>query len=137
VNNISLRLEDNVMVLLDNTSLVILANNNISLESVGKGVPVCRERLGDLATGADLNVEEPDGCVGEILDRVDAVTLARNDLDSDLVIVNLGDGDLRATEVAIPRFASLQILGKVNPKLKTDICTAILVLSGHFSVHNA
>jgi hypothetical protein len=68
VNNFALRLKNNVVVLLHNTLLVILANDNLPLEGVGKSVPVGRQRLSNLATGLDLNVEEPDGCVGEILD---------------------------------------------------------------------
>ncbi|KAI6763093.1 hypothetical protein HG530_009073 [Fusarium avenaceum] len=76
VDNFTLRLEDNVVVLSDNTALVILTDDDIAFKRVGKGVPVRRQRLANLASGTDLDVEEPDRSVGEILHRVDAVALA-------------------------------------------------------------
>ncbi|KAI6757649.1 hypothetical protein HG531_003474 [Fusarium graminearum] len=115
VNNIAFRLENNVVVLLDNTLLVIIANNDLSLEGVGKGVPVGGKRLGDLATGLDLNIEEPDG---------------------DLVVVNLGDWDLWSLEITVARLAGLELLGEIDPELKTNVGAAVGILLGHLCMHD-
>lgn len=67
VDNLALRLKDNVVELLDNTALTVLANDDIALEGVGEGIPILRKGLSDLATRANGNIEDPNWGIGKVL----------------------------------------------------------------------
>lgn len=135
VDDVALGLKDDVVELLNDSALVILSNNHVALEGVGKGVPVLGKRLGDLSARADLNVEDPDGGVGEVLDGVDAVALAGDDLDGHSVVVDLGDGDLGGAEITVARLAGLEVAGQIDPQLETDV--GVKVLGGHLAVDDS
>lgn len=137
VDDIAGLLKDDVVVLLHGTLLVLFADEHVALEGIRKGVPVLGQGLDDLAAGADGDVEDPDGRVGEVLDRVDAVALARDDLDGDAVVVDVDGGDLGGAQVAVPRLARLEVRRQVHPQLEPDVGAAVGVLARHLGVHDA
>lgn len=106
-----------------------------ALQRVREGVPSRREFLGDGPARSDRHVEEPHGRVREVLERLDALAAAGDDFDLDLAVVGLCDGDLGGPEIAVPRFARLEVLGEVDPELHANV--DIFGLYGHFGVHDA
>lgn len=104
-------------------------------QRVGKGVPPLRQFLRDLPARPDGHVQEPHRGVREVLERLDALTLAGNHLDLDLAVVGARDGDLAGAQVAVPRFAGLEVLGQIDPELHADV--DVLGLDGHLGVHDS
>jgi len=137
VDVVALLLEDDVVELLDGARLVAGAEDGGAGEGVGEGVPALGQGLGDAAAGADGDVEDPDGGVGQVAHRVDAVRLAGDDLDGDAPLVDGGDGDLGGAQVAVSRLAHLEVLGQVDPELHADVGAAVGVLARHLGVHDA
>lgn len=137
MDDVALGAEDGEVVLLHLPAVVALAEVDVTLEDVREGAPVLRQGLGDLGARAELDVDDPDGGVGEVLDRVDAVALARDDLDGGLAVVDLDLGDLGGAEIAVARLARLEVGGEVDPELEADIGAAVWVLAGHLGVDDA
>lgn len=137
MNDIAFLLEKDVVVLLGLFGLGPLADDDVAVENVGEGVPALGEGLGDLCAGAQEEVEQPDGGVGELLDGVDAVALAGDDLDGGAAVVDGDGGDLGGAEVAVAGLAVLELLGQVDPELEADVGSAVVVLAGHLGVDDA
>ena len=127
--------EDDVVKLLNLRLGVSLPKEGVALEGVGESIPPRRQRLYYATARFDHEVEDPDGCVREVLDGVDAVALSRDDLDDDLTIVGCGLGDLGGGEVAVARLAQLEVLGQIDPELEPHVGGAVRVLARHFGVH--
>ena len=137
MDDVAGRVEDGVVVLGDLLLLVAVADADVALEDVGEGVPAGGEGLLDPGAGAELDVEDPDGGVGEVLDGVDAVAAAGDYFNGDLVIVGLDGGDFGGAEVAVARLAGLEVAGQVDPELDADVGAAVGVLARHLGVHDA
>lgn len=137
VHHVALLLENDVVVLLDLSAGITLAEEGVSLEGVGESVPPLGQGLRDAAAGPNPDVEDPHGRVCEVLDRVDTVALPRDDLDRDLFVLRRSLRDLGGAEVAVAGLARLEMLGKVDPELKADIGRAVRVLARHLGVHDA
>lgn len=137
MNNIAFLLEEDVVVLLSLLGLSSLADDDVAVENVGEGVPSLGEGLGDFGAGPQEEVEQPDGGVGELLDGVDAVALAGDDLDGGAAVVDGDGGDLGGAEVAVAGLAVLELLGEVDPELEADVGPAVVVLAGHLGVDDA
>ena len=105
-------------------------------EGVGERVPARGEGLGDAAAGAEGDVEDPDGGVGEFLDGVDAVALARDDFDSSLPIVDGYGRNFLRTQVAVAGLDGFELLRQIDPELDADVRAAVSVRAGHFRVHD-
>lgn len=137
MDDIAFLLEEDIVVLLSLLGFGSLADNNVAVKDVGKGVPSLRKSLGNLCTGAQEEVEQPDGGVGELLDGVDAVALSGDDLDGGTALVDGDGGDLGGAEVAVARLAVLELLGQVDPELEADVWPAVVVLARHLGVDDA
>ena len=137
VDHVTGAVEDDIVVLAGRLLRAAEAKGGGALEHVGEGVPALRDGLGQLAAGLDVDVEDPDGGVGEVLDAVDAGRLARDDLHLDAPLVGGGAGDLGGAQVAVARLAHLEVLGQVDPELQADVGAAVGVLARHLGVHDA
>ncbi len=135
-HSVAFLLKDNIVVLAHGRLFFADAKGGRTGERIGEGVPADGEGLGDFPTRSDCDVEDPDGRVGELLDAVRAVRLARDDLDRHVAVVDLDGGDLRRSEVAVSRLARLQFLRQVDPQLHSHIRAPVGVLSGHLGVHD-
>lgn len=134
---LAILVEDDDVVLVNLAAGLALAVVGGTVEDVGEGVPPLGQGLGDLGAGPHLDVEDPDGGVGQVLDRVDAVALARDDLDGSLAVVDLDDGDLGGAQIAVAGLAVLELGGQVDPELEADVGLVVRVLVGHLGVDDA
>lgn len=134
---IALLLEEDVVILLGLVGLGSLTNSDMAFKNVGKGVPPLGKRLGDFCAGPQLEIEQPHGCISQLLDRVDAVALARDDFDGDAAVVDVDFGDLGGAQVAVAGLAVLELLGQVDPELEADVLAAVGLLAGHLGVDDA
>lgn len=105
---VALLLEDDVVVLADGRRLLLddvvgqlLSRVDAAVQEargagqgVGESVEALGKGLDEAAAGLDGHVEKPDGRVGELLDAVDAVALAGDDLDVDLGVIDVDKWDL-------------------------------------------
>lgn len=137
MDHIALLFEEDVVILLGPLGLGSLADSNVAFKNVGEGVPPLGKSLGDLCAGPQLEVEQPHGGVGQLLDGVDAVTLARDDFHGDAPLVDVDGGDLGGAQVAVAGLAVLELLGQVDPELEADVLAAVGLLAGHFGVDDA
>jgi hypothetical protein len=135
VHHLAILFEDDVVELANLGSRIPLAEEGVALKGVGKGIPALGQRLRDLAPWPDGDVEDPHGGVREVLDGVDTVALARDDLDGDLAVVRRDLRDLGGAEVAVAGLAGLEVLGEVDPELQAYVGGAVGVLAGHLGVH--
>lgn len=135
------RLREDDVVVLRNLLLVqrvaAAGHEHGARQRVRKRVPARGQRLRDATARPDCNVEQPDGRVGQLLQAVDAVALARNDFDADLAVGRGGLWDLRGPQVAVAWFARLERLGQVDPELHADVRAAVCVLSRHLGMHDS
>lgn len=106
-------------------------------QGVREGVPALGQFLADLPAGPDGHVEHPDRRVGQISDGIDAMALARDDLDVDPAVVGLHVWDLLGPEISISGFDGLELFGKVHPKLRGNDGSTVPRVSGHLRVHDA
>lgn len=137
MDHVALLLKEDVVILLGLLGVCSLADSDGALKNVGEGVPPLGEGLGDFGAGAQLEVEQPHGGVGQLLDGIDAVALARDDLDGDAPLVGLDLGDLGGAQVAVAGLAVLELLGQVDPELEADVLAAVGLLAGHLGVDDA
>ena len=84
-------------------------------ERVCERVPVLGQLLRDAAAGLDRDVEDPDGGVGEVADGVDAVAAAGDDLHRHFAVVDFDSRYLVCSQVPVPRFHRLELLGQIDP----------------------
>lgn len=134
---ITFLLEEDVVILLGLLGLGSLTNSDIALKNVGKGVPSLGKGLGDFGAGPHREIEQPHGGVSELLHRVDAVALARDDLYGDAPLVDLDLWDLGGAQVAVAGLAVLELLGEIDPQLEADVLAAVGLLAGHLGVDDA
>lgn len=137
VDFVAFLFKDNVVELLDLCAGSSFAVVGLTVEDVREGVPALGDGLGDLGAGLHGNVEDPDGGVGEVLDRVDAVRLAGDDLDGDLAVVDFYLGNLGGAEIAVAWLAGLELLGEIDPELEADVGASVGVHAGHFCMDYA
>lgn len=137
MDEVSFSFEDNVVILLNLSALLTLANPGVSIKGIGKGVPPLGKGLRDFGARPKGDIEDPNGCVGEVLDGVYAVALARDDFDGGAAAVDIDGGDLGGAKVAVAWLAGLEMLGKVDPELETDIWATVGGFDGHLSVDDA
>lgn len=139
VDGVALHVEDGIVILSHNLPIAIpfLADNGAPLENVGKRVPPLRQRLHHLGARPEGDVEDPDGRVGEVLDRVHAVALSGDDLYGRPAAVDVHGGDLGGAEVAVARVAVLEGLGQVDPELEADVGAPVGVGARHLGVLDA
>ena len=136
-HGIALLLKDDVVIGADGRLVFADAEGGGAGQGIGEGVPADGKGLGDLAPGGDCDVEDPDGGIGEFLDAVRTVGLARDDLDGHFPVVDLDGRDLGRAEVAVARLATFQFLRQVDPELHADVGAAVGVLARHLGVHDA
>lgn len=137
MNDVAILLKDDVVELLNLCAVLSLSIPGAPLEDVGEGVPALWQGLRDAGAGPQDDVEDPHGGVGEVLDRVDAVALAGDDLDGGPAGVDVDGGDLGGAEVPVSRLAGLEALGEIDPQLQADVGLAVVGLAGHLCVHDA
>ena len=114
-HGVAFLLENHIVILADSRLFFADAKGRGAREGVGEGAPANGQRLGDFAAGADADVEDPDGRVGQFLDAVGAVGLAGDDLDGHVAPVYFDRGNLAGSKIAVSGLARLEFLGKVNP----------------------
>lgn len=137
VDFVAFLFKDNVVELLDLCAGSSFAVVGFTVKDVGEGVPALGDGLRDLGTGLHSNVEDPDGGVGEVLDRVDAVRLTGDDFDGDLAVVDFYLGDLGGAEIAVAWLAGLELLGEIDPELEANVGASVRVHAGHFCMNDA
>ena len=130
-------LKNNIVEFLDQLGRVVGSKHRGAAQDVRKRIPALRQRLRDLPPGLDVDIEDPDRGVCEVPNRVDTMRLARDDLDGDTAIVNVGGGDLTGVQVAVPGLAQLQLRRQVHPQLHPHVGATVGVLVRHLRVHDA
>lgn len=129
-----LQLKHNIMILRHGP--LLRPKQRRALKRVQKRIEPLGNRLLDPPARLDRDIQQPDGRVRQVLDGINPVALARDDLHADLAVVRLGGGDLLGAQVAVPRLARLELAGEVHPQLQARVGAAVGVLRGHLAVHD-
>lgn len=74
-----------------------------------------RQRSVESATRLHSDIQQPHGCICQLLQRINTICAARDDLDLNLSILRLCDGDLFGAQIAIAGFAVFELGGEVDP----------------------
>lgn len=136
-DGVALPLKNNIVKASDGRAVLAFAKRRRSRQGVRKRIPALGQRLDDLPTRPDGNIKDPNRGVSEVLDAIDAMGLAGDDLDMDSAVVDVDAGDLGGAEVAIARLALFQLLRQVDPQLHALVGAAVGVLPRHLGVHDA
>lgn len=135
-DDVALGVENNIVVLRHGLLALASAKRRRPTQRIRKRVPASRDLLLDGAARPEGDVQDPNRRVGQLLDTIDAVRPARDDLDVDAAVVGIDGRDLGGAQVAIARLDRLQPLRQVDPQLQADVGATVGVLARHLGVHD-
>ena len=132
-NRIALLLKNNVVELPNRHLVGANTKGSASAKGVGKRIPSSRQLLDNASAGLDLNVQQPHGCVRQLLHAIHTMTPPADDLDVYLPFVDVNLRYFGRAEIAVARLALLELLGQIDPELHTNGSGP--VLAWHLGVH--